>query len=251
MQVFVGTSGWSYSWNKGNSLDWFIEHSGLLSVELNASFYRFPFPNQVRSWARKGADLRWAVKVHRSITHFHRFNEQALEIWDRFREAFSLLDPVISFYLFQVSPSFRDTDAIIAFAEEVSLGGRFALEVRNRNLLGDDAACRNLQEHAILVSVDSPEFRNRIFPGRTIYFRFHGREGWYSYDYSAGELEETAGLLRSAAPDRLFVFFNNNHAMLENAREMKGILGEDRGTDALTKGDKMRERDYNTNEPFL
>ncbi|RLI98826.1 MAG: DUF72 domain-containing protein, partial [Candidatus Aenigmatarchaeota archaeon] len=70
MQVFVGTSGWAYGWNP-NGFDWYIKNSGLNSVELNASFYRFPFPNQVKSWARKTKEfnpsLRWSIKVNRLI----------------------------------------------------------------------------------------------------------------------------------------------------------------------------------------
>ena len=47
MEVFVGTSGWSYGWNKGGNLDWYLRNSHLNAVELNASFYRFPNRNQI------------------------------------------------------------------------------------------------------------------------------------------------------------------------------------------------------------
>jgi uncharacterized protein YecE (DUF72 family) len=193
-------------------------------VELNASFYRFPYRNQILSWARKGKDLRWAVKVHRSVTHTHRFNEEAGDVWVRFRDAFAPLDPFIDFYLFQAPPKFSDADRVIAFAERAGLGERFAFEIRNAALLSDDDACRKLQEHVTLVSVDSPDRFNRIFPGRTIYLRMHGREGWYSHDYSEDELRETAGFITAADPELAYVFFNNDHAMLENAQLMRRVL---------------------------
>ena len=47
VEVYVGTSGWMYPWNLGRSLEWYVNHSGLNAVELNASFYRIP---------RRGAD---------------------------------------------------------------------------------------------------------------------------------------------------------------------------------------------------
>lgn len=72
VKVFVGTSGWLYDWNLDSTFDWYVRNSGLNAVELNASFYRFPFRNQVTSWTRKGSGLRWAVKVHRYITHVKR-----------------------------------------------------------------------------------------------------------------------------------------------------------------------------------
>ncbi|MGC8556152.1 MAG: DUF72 domain-containing protein, partial [Conexivisphaera sp.] len=66
-EFYVGTSGWSYSWNP-DGIGWYAENSGLNAVELNASFYRFPFPSMVRGWSRRSG-LRWSIKVHRSVTH--------------------------------------------------------------------------------------------------------------------------------------------------------------------------------------
>jgi uncharacterized protein YecE (DUF72 family) len=104
MDLFVGTSGWYYSWNEKRSLDWFVANSGLNTVELNASFYRFPFSNMVKSWARKDQALRWAVKVNRLITHRFKFSEKAYSAWQRFRDLFSPLDANVDFYLFQLHP---------------------------------------------------------------------------------------------------------------------------------------------------
>lgn len=224
MDVFVGTSGWYYDWNREKSLDWFIKNSGLNTVELNASFYRFPFPNQVKSWARKGSPLAWSIKVHRSVTHTRKFNLQAEEILTRFLDAFSPLDSLIGHYLFQAPPSFEDVDRVCGFSDRSGLGGRFALECRNKTLLGDDHRCRILQEHALLVSVDSPDFRNRIFSGDTIYLRMHGRTAWYRHNYTKEELAETAAIIRNISPDQVFVYFNNNHHMLENAQMMFELL---------------------------
>jgi uncharacterized protein YecE (DUF72 family) len=225
MEAFVGTSGWYYSWNEGLTLDWYLGHSRLNAVELNASFYRFPFPNQVLSWARKGKDLRWSVKVHRFLTHSHRFSDGALGVWERFRRLFTPLDPFIDFYLFQAPPNFRDTERVLGFAEKTHLGERFALEIRNRDLLGDDEACATLRERLLLVSVDSPDFSARIFPGEIIYLRLHGRTGWYSHDYSREELEDLAGQIKSHRPGKVYAFFNNDSSMLGNAQTMKELLG--------------------------
>lgn len=220
MQVYVGTSGWAYAWNRGGSLAWFVEHSGLDAVELNASFYGFPSEKAVLAWARAGPGLRWSVKVNRGVTHRHRFNEKAIPVWERFRERFLALDAFIDFYLFQAPPAFVDLDRLIRFIEAIDLGARCAVEVRNPAVLGDDEACRRLQEVAVLVSVDSPDFQERIFPGDTIYLRMHGREGWYRHDYTDSELASVRDRIVDAGPERTYTFFNNDHAMLENARAM-------------------------------
>jgi len=220
MEVYVGTSGWAYAWNRGGSLAWFVEQSGLNAIELNASFYRFPSEKAVLTWAATGSALRWSVKVNRSITHRHRFNEKAIPVWERFRERFLPLDRIVDFYLFQAPPAFRDVDRIIAFFGAIDLDARCAVEVRNPTVLGDDQACRRLQETAVLVSVDSPDFRERVFPDDTVYLRMHGRENWYRYDYADSELAAVRDRLTGIGPDRAYIFFNNDHAMLEDARAM-------------------------------
>lgn len=218
MEVFVGTSGWYYEWNKKKNLDWFLQNSGLNSVELNFSFYRFPSIGQIEGWKVKGTDLRWSVKVHRSITHWHQLSESALEIWDNFRELFEPMDHLIDFYLFQMPPKFNDLTMALRFAEDIGLGERFALELRDKKLLGDMELYTKLMKKVIPVSVDSPDFKDKIFPGKIVYLRMHGRESWYSYDYSEKEIEEIAWRINEFEPEKVYIYFNNNHNMLENAK---------------------------------
>jgi len=221
MELYVGTSGWSYDWNRGRSLDWFVKNSGLTAVELNGSFYRFPSESTVAGWAEKGKTLRWSVKVHRGVTHNHNFDEVAFGIWKRFFGRFSPLDTSAEFYLFQAPPHYSDAERLAEFADDTEIGSRFALEIRNTVLLGDDETCRMLQSHGTLVSVDSPDFKERIFPGEIVYLRMHGRgEKWYSYQYSDEELRKILNRLDSVKPDKAYVFFNNDHAMLDNAQRL-------------------------------
>lgn len=75
-------------------------------------------------------------------------------------------------------------------------------------------------------SVDAPEPVGTVMwrSGPRAYLRLHGRSSWYSHDYSRGELEELARMLLGLGCGENYVFFNNDHAMLANAREMKSIL---------------------------
>jgi len=228
VDVYVGTSGWMYDWNEGGSLDWYVEQSGLNAVELNASFYRFPFPSQVKSWAVKGSRLRWAVKVHRSITHVRRMGSAALEVWSRFRERFAPLDSLVDFYLFQLPPSFAASEEGVrrlrAFAEACGLGCRMAVEFRHESWFEGKGLelCKELG--ATFVSVDSPMGTWVASSNGVVYLRLHGRGAWYAYEYSEEELAELASRVAELSPTRVYAFFNNDHWMLENALQMLETL---------------------------
>jgi Uncharacterized conserved protein len=105
MKIYVGTSGWMYGWNKEGNIEWYVNNSGLNAVELNASFYRFPYPNQVKHWASIGSSISWAVKVNRLITHQYKLSENSYKLLERFLSLFEPLDKHISYYLFQLPPS--------------------------------------------------------------------------------------------------------------------------------------------------
>lgn len=231
---YVGTSGWMYTWNRGSSFDWYLANSGLNCVELNASYYRFPFRNMVASWVRKTPEsFRWAIKVNRYITHIFRFNERALSTWAKFRDLFQPLDRSIDFYLFQLPPSSvpreKTLEDLEKFISEANLGERFALETRNREWFDPKWTAWAETLGITMVSVDAPELPRDIFHvGGVVYLRMHGRTVWYSHRYTDKELEEVKWNILDVNPRRVYVFFNNNHAMLENAQLMlkKIIKGE-------------------------
>lgn len=228
MEIYVGTSGWLYSWNLGKSLKWYVENSSLNAVELNASFYRYPTPRQVAQWAEVGKALRWAVKVHRGVTHFGRLSERAVERLGNFLSLFKPLDPLVDFYLFQLPPTFRPSDKNMRRVEAVAalLGRRAAVEFRHPAWFTEATAEWAERAGFVAVSVDSPEASWIVATGGVVYLRMHGRTFWYSHYYDEEELREVAKRVVETGAERVYVFFNNDHAMLENARAMAFILKE-------------------------
>lgn len=227
-EVFVGTSGWMYDWNRGGSFTWYVENSKLNAVELNASFYRFPYPSQVLGWARRSRGLRWSVKVHRSITHMRKLSEKAVETWRKFSKLFNPLDEHIDFYLFQMPPNFSATDAnldrVSNFIKMTNLGRRFAIEFRHPTWFKPELSEFISNLGAVYVSVDSPITTWISSSNGIIYLRMHGRAEWYAHDYSRLELEKIVEEMTAYQPMKIYVFFNNDHWMLENARLMLKIM---------------------------
>lgn len=221
--IYVGTSGWSYDWNLGNSLDWYITESRLNAIELNMSFYRFPYPNMVRSWAIKGKNLAWVVKVHRSITHFQKLRAAAVASFQRFQTLFAPLKDLIHYYLFQFPPSFTDINRLEQFIEKTGTE-KIAIEFRHPTLFTDELIEWGRKQGVLLVSIDAPQLPRTIMSQTVIYERIHGRTGWYSHDYSDQELQDIQTRILANNPKTIYVFFNNNHAMLQNAIRMNHLL---------------------------
>lgn len=228
MEVFVGTSGWMYDWNEGGSLDWYVESSGLNAVELNASFYRLPFRNQIASWARKGSSLRWAVKVNKYITHSAKLSEKGLAFWGKFLKAFEPMDNLIDFYLLQLPPSFAFKDENLKklkkFISSTGIAERLAIEFREGSWFSLGSELCDILDGATLVSVDSPDAIFYASCGGSAYVRLHGRTYWYAHCYSDEELKEIAEKVKELSPKKAYIFFNNDHWMLENARKMLELL---------------------------
>jgi uncharacterized protein YecE (DUF72 family) len=223
MGLYVGTSGWSYGWNADGTLDWYVDNSDLNAIELNASFYRFPFPTQVRTWAKKGSKLRWSVKVNQLMTHRYKFSTNAEKTWKKFHKLFRPLDKNIDFYLFQLPPMLTPNSAekIERFFKKTGLGKRFALEVRNEKWFAKEWLDWAKKLGLTWVSIDAPELSRQVYrTSDSVYLRMHGRSSWYSHNYSATELKEVLRKIRAAKPRKAYVFFNNNHNMLANARTM-------------------------------
>ncbi len=235
-EVYVGTSGWLYDWNRAGNLDWYVKFSGLNAVELNASFYRFPFRNQVIGWARKGRRLRWSIKVHRSITHYRKLSPEAINIWKKFRTLFEPLEraEILDFYLFQMPPNYtkskQNIDKLKNFVELSEIEPRkIAVEFRHRSWFVEDTV-RIAEELGIaLVSIDSPIGVWIRSVNGIIYLRMHGRSEWYAHEYSEEELSEVVEKILEFDPKKVYVFFNNDHWMLENARALLRMLKEKLG----------------------
>ncbi len=218
MKFFVGTSGWSYDWNP-NGIKWYVENSKLNSVELNSSFYRFPFKVWINAW--KKHDLIWIIKVNRIITHLHRLNEKSYPVWKKFRNLFLPMESKIKYYLFQMPPNFKELDRVLEFVKRFGKE-KFAFEFRNKEMYSEKVLKK--LRGVTVVSVDEPGMTKIVKTSKDVYLRLHGKTFWYSHNYSEREIKELIEEVIKLNPRNLYVMFNNDHNMLENARKCYEIL---------------------------
>jgi uncharacterized protein YecE (DUF72 family) len=177
----------------------------------------------VKSWATKGKELAWVIKIHRSITHFKKLGKESYGIFERFQDVFKPLDEYIHYYLLQLPPGFNDIDTLDLFIDECNCE-KLCVEFRDQSLFNDDILQWGKKKDVLVVSIDAPNMPYKIMSDRIIYERIHGRTGWYSHDYSREELLDIKNRILNCNPEIVYLFFNNNHAMLENAEIMYNLF---------------------------
>jgi len=135
----------------------------------------------------------------------------------------------LNIFLFELPPSSTPTPSFISRLEEfiaqVKLRQRFALEYRNLKWFDDNWYHWAESQNITSVSIDSPGFPNWITNVKgLVYLMMHGRTSLYSHRYTEEELKKIASRIKNTSPQKAYIFFNNNHDMLDNARSMKEIL---------------------------
>jgi len=220
VKIRVCTSGYSYFWNEGvpTPFKWYCKQ-GFNTVEINASFYRFPVRSWIKTWIKCPNDFDFSIKVHRSITHYQKLKPSALKTWRKFKLPFEEMENKIAFWLFQMPPDFAATSEnmtrISNFFSEINLGNSAVIEFRHASWWNEKNVCKDVG--ATFCSVDAPDLpREIVSMNDALYMRFHGRETWYAYVYSERELEEIIEAIKKHDARKKYIYLNNNHGMLPN-----------------------------------
>jgi uncharacterized protein YecE (DUF72 family) len=229
-KIRIGTSGYSYSWNKAkpNAFEWYISQ-GFNSVEINYSFYRFPPPASINFWQIKAPkDFTFSIKVHRSITHYNRLIQpRSSQLWDDFLKLFETLEHKIDFWLFQMPANFKykpeNVERVRSFFNSKSTQHQIAarkkviIEFRDSSWWDQSALEEIEKEDISFCSVDAPSLPNPIIVlNDAIYLRLHGTKTWYNYLYPEQKLREIASAIKSTQAQKKAIYLNNDHGMLFN-----------------------------------
>ncbi len=230
MQLFIGTSGYSYDDWKGRFypqtmasrefLLFYAKHFN--SVEINSTFYRTIFPNIVKSWYNKTPDdFRFSAKAPRYITHIQRLRTSP-ESLSKFFSSLSGLKEKLICILWQLPPSLKkDIGLLKSFLDLLNEGGYLsryinAIEMRHKSWFNDKVYTIMEDFHSPLVWYDAPVEKYpktpNISTGSVVYLRFHGTSQLYKGRYSNDQLRQWADKIRHQAGIRLiFAYFNNDY----------------------------------------
>ena len=147
MNLFVGTSGYSYKEWKGSFYPEKLPAKDMLAyyatrlpaVEINNTFYRLPQKTVLENWrGQVPENFRFSVKASQRITHFKRLNGVADETKYLLETAAALgerLGPV----LFQLPPNMKkDLPRLEAFLQNLPAETKATWEFRHPTWLEDD-----------------------------------------------------------------------------------------------------------------
>ena len=238
----IGTSGWSYDhWNgvlypqglpAAKRLARYVEVFD--TVELNASFYRWPRPPTFASWrSRLPAGFELTVKAPRGLTHARKLFQP--EEWiERMAAGLHEIAPVRGPLLVQLPPTMHRDDARLDwFLGAVPGWMRPVVEFRHPSW-NDDAVFRILEQHRAAYCVMSGAGLDCVLRATTdfVYVRLHGPDAGslYAGSYSDDELGWWAERIREWQDSgrQVYAYFNNDgsgHAV-RNALTLRGMLGQ-------------------------
>jgi uncharacterized protein YecE (DUF72 family) len=222
--VRIGTSGWSYEhWQDVlypaglPPRDRLARYTAAFdTVELNASFYRWPKTATFASWRRRLPEgFQLSVKAPRGLTHAKRL--YAPELWvDRMTACWHELAERRGVLLVQLHPHHtRDDARLTYFLRLLPPWMRVAVEFRHPSWV-DDRVFQLLADHGAAYCVMSGAKLPCVLRATTglVYVRFHGpdHDHLYAGSYSETDLRwwaDRIGEWRAGGHD-VYAYFNND-----------------------------------------
>ena len=241
MAIHIGTSGWSYDHWHGvlyppgvAPRDRLAHYTGAFgTVELNASFYRWPREASFRSWRRRLPDgFHFSVKAPRGLTHAKRL--YAPEVWvQRIAAGWHELGPRRAVLLVQLPPDQARDDARLGyFLGLLPPWMRVAVELRHPSW-NDEAVFGMLERHGVASCVMSGAGLPCVLRATApfVYVRLHGpdHDHLYAGSYSDADLWWWAERIREweGGGRDVFAYFNNDGDgnAVRNAATLRHMLG--------------------------
>ena len=214
MNLYVGTSGYSYKEWKGNFYPEDMSAKGMLhyygerfrTVEINNTFYRMPSVSVLETWAGDvPADFKFVLKASRQITHMKRLKDAADSV-SYLLEAAGALKEHLGPLLFQLPPNLKKdvprlSEFLALLPSSVELRLNFAIRRGSTKRSSGCCAitgprCASPRRTTILRFLS---FRPRI--GAILRLR--------RLDYGDAELKDRLKLVREQGWRDVFVFFKH------------------------------------------
>jgi uncharacterized protein YecE (DUF72 family) len=213
MNLYVGTSGYSYKEWKGAFYPKDLPAKGMLryygerfrTVEINNTFYRMPKASVLETWAAEvPADFKFVLKASQRITHMQRLKEVNDSV-SYLLETAGVLAERLGPLLFQLPPNMKKDAPRLRDFLALLPRGRAALEFRHASWF-DDEVFDLLREHQVALCIAEAE------DGVEVPFLPTADFGYLRLrrpDYGDPELRAWIDRVRQPTWRNVFVFFKH------------------------------------------
>jgi len=214
MNLYVGTSGYSYKEWKGTFYPKDLPDKQMLcfygerfrSVEINNTFYRMPKASVLEAWAAEvPADFKFVLKASQKITHFQRLKdvrdsvEYLLNVATTLKER---LGPL----LFQLPPNLqKDVTRLREFLMLLPSQSRAAFEFRHQSWFDEEVFGVLREFHAVLCIAEAENDLEIPFVSTADWGYLRLRRP----DYGDAELKAWVDRVRQPGWTDAFVFFKH------------------------------------------
>jgi len=214
MNLYVGTSGYSYKEWKGSFYPEKLPAKEMLSyyssrlpaVEINNTFYRLPQRSMLENWKEQvPPQFRFSVKASQKITHFKRL-QNVEEETKYLLETASALEERLGVVLFQLPPNMKkDLPRLEDFLKNLPGDTRAAFEFRHPTWFDDEVLnLLRTQNRALCISdTDDLPVSNIDKTADWGYLRLR------RVNYSEENLAEWLERVRAQNWDTAYVFFKH------------------------------------------
>jgi len=213
MNLYVGTSGYSYKQWKGSFYPEDLSDKKMLSfyaghfntVEINNTFYRMPKQQVLESWKKEvNPDFKFVIKAPKQITHIKKL--EAGDSSGYFINTVSALQDQLGVLLFQLPPYFKkDLAKLETFVDTIPGNMKAAFEFRNASWFDDEVYnCLKKKNFALcLTDTDEKPLTDLIPTADWSYLRLRKTE------YTPGELKKWNDTVSSQSWNEAYVFFKH------------------------------------------
>src|SRR4051812_12639443 len=214
MNLYVGTSGYSYKEWKGTFYPEDLPDKQMLkfygerfrSVEINNTFYRMPKASVLEAWAAEvPPEFKFVLKAPQRITHNQRLNDAADSVSYLLKVAGALkerLGPL----LFQLPPYLKkDVPRLDAFLALLPANPRTAFEFRHQSWFDDEIFNLLRNRNAALCIAEAEGDLEVPFVSTADWGYLRLRRP----DYGDTELKERADRVRKQGWQDTFIFFKH------------------------------------------
>jgi len=214
MNLYVGTSGYSYKEWKGTFYPKDLPDKQMLrfygerfrSVEINNTFYRMPKASVLEAWATEvPADFKFVLKASQKITHFQRLKDVRDSV-EYLVNVASTLKERLGPLLFQLPPNLqKDVSRLRGFLMLLPPLSRAAFEFRHQSWFDEEVFGVLREFHAVLCIAEAENDLEIPFVSTADWGYLRLRRP----DYGDAELKAWVDRVRQPGWTDAFVFFKH------------------------------------------